>query len=353
MSADPTAFPCDDYDDYDDSFPGPMRAIDDQPCRVLLVEDSTDYARLVAAALARRGPDSGFEVDRAVRLDTALGRLRDEHYDAMLLDLSLPDAVGEQTLRGAAHLTGEIPVVVLTGEESAHMALEAGRLGVTEYLVKRRVDHRALPTALLRAIRAHGRRRGAQWLDDRLTIGGRVDRRHDAVAVMRWPFVDTGAMVDEVTFCDRLTHTLADAERRPRSFAVVMVRPDDLDVLDEIGPPDVRAEVYEAVAHRLEARVHHADTIARMSDEGFAILLDWVPSPERLDQAIRSLLDSISEIHVRHRSGLEVVGVSASFGVAMCPRDGNDLETLVENAELAREYAWKSGGRRVCLFGEL
>ena len=58
--------------------------------RVLLVEDNDDDALLIRESLS----ETTLEIDRAERLSTALAQLTRGKFDAVLLDLSLPDAWG-------------------------------------------------------------------------------------------------------------------------------------------------------------------------------------------------------------------------------------------------------------------
>ena len=65
--------------------------------KVLLVEDSGEYARIVAELLDT-DRDCRFDVRTATRLVDAMERVESEPPDVVLLDLNLPDAKGVQTL---------------------------------------------------------------------------------------------------------------------------------------------------------------------------------------------------------------------------------------------------------------
>lgn len=82
----------------------------DGPFRVLVVEDDREQREIVEAYLAR--PGFSFEMTIVDRLDAALAAAHP--FDAILLDLNLPDCVGLETLdRMRAHTP--VPIVVLTG----------------------------------------------------------------------------------------------------------------------------------------------------------------------------------------------------------------------------------------------
>ena len=65
--------------------------------RVLLIEDSRDFGQLAREMLEGSGPPA-LEVTHVLRLEEALRRLDQDAFDLVLLDLSLPDATGVESL---------------------------------------------------------------------------------------------------------------------------------------------------------------------------------------------------------------------------------------------------------------
>ena len=82
--------------------------------RVLLIEDNPGDARLLAEVL-RDTPGTPFELVRAELVSSALEWVRQERFDAILLDLSLPDGQGFGVLRSLLQVAPSVPVLVLTG----------------------------------------------------------------------------------------------------------------------------------------------------------------------------------------------------------------------------------------------
>ena len=107
--------------------------------RVLLVEDNPVDARLFTELLRKAGA-SHLRVVQVDRLAAALDRLNRDSFDVMLLDLSLPDASGLDTLVRAHPHAPKIPIVVLTGHDDEALAVRAVRAGAQDYLVKGHVD---------------------------------------------------------------------------------------------------------------------------------------------------------------------------------------------------------------------
>ena len=84
------------------------------PIKVLLVEDSPSDAELIQEHLGQFEFEQ-FEITVAERLDEAVARVRQEPFDVLLLDLSLPDSTGRETFLRMQQAAPQVPLVVLTG----------------------------------------------------------------------------------------------------------------------------------------------------------------------------------------------------------------------------------------------
>ena len=119
--------------------------------RVLLVEDNEDDALLIRETLS----ETTVEIERAECLGTALEHLAKERFDAVLLDLSLPDAQGLDTIGRVLGQSPAVPIVVLTGLNDEEAAVKAVEAGAQDYLIKGQVDGQLLTRALRYAIQRH------------------------------------------------------------------------------------------------------------------------------------------------------------------------------------------------------
>ncbi len=103
------------------------------PC-VLLIEDNPHTARLLGDAL--RAASEAFEVAAVSSAHAGLAHLAAHGADVVLLDYRLPDGDGLECLRRLRHRYPQLPVILVTGEGSEEVAVEAMKLGATDYLVK-------------------------------------------------------------------------------------------------------------------------------------------------------------------------------------------------------------------------
>jgi PAS domain S-box-containing protein len=122
--------------------------------RILLVEDNLGDARLLQEMLAEVDPDQ-FALTHVLRLHQALECLKQRAFAAILLDLTLPDGSGMETITRVRTAVPDVPIVVLTGLSDESFAVSAVREGAQDYLVKGQIDGLLLVRALRYAMERH------------------------------------------------------------------------------------------------------------------------------------------------------------------------------------------------------
>lgn len=131
---------------------GPVRsnlAAQRSVVRVLLIEDDASYADLVKILLSAN-PEQECEVTVASTLAEGLQALEQrQDLDAVLLDLSLPDSTGLDTLLAVLSAFPTINVIVLTGSDDQEQGILAVGAGAQDYLVKGEFE----PNQLARVLR--------------------------------------------------------------------------------------------------------------------------------------------------------------------------------------------------------
>ena len=100
--------------------------------RILLVEDHQALRSMTAAYLA----ENGFVVDAAASIEAAKAALDMAIYDAMVLDLGLPDGDGRSLLAHRARGRGAPPALILTARDALADRIDGLNAGADDYLVK-------------------------------------------------------------------------------------------------------------------------------------------------------------------------------------------------------------------------
>jgi len=144
-------------------------------------------------------------------------------------------------------------------------------------------------------------------------------------------------------FFDRLEHTLQDAKRHNRTFALLYL---DLDKFKEVNDNlghDVGDMVLKEVSNRLLKLLRADDTVARMGGDEFLVILNALQSPEDAKVLAEKVVEAIAEPFsfgaFEHR-----LGVSA--GISIFPQDGTNIETLIKKSDSAMYLSKHSGGSR-------
>jgi signal transduction histidine kinase/CheY-like chemotaxis protein len=150
-----------------------MSAIGDTS-RTLLVEDNEVDRKLIEAAVKEAG-DFRLELCHVSRLGEAVSRLGAEKFDAVLLDLNLPDSRGLNTVRQARQAAPDVPLLVLTGLDDEVMAVRALEAGAQDYLVKGQFDGPQLARAI---------RRACARRDSAAARAGRTEATHQLIGVL-------------------------------------------------------------------------------------------------------------------------------------------------------------------------
>jgi diguanylate cyclase (GGDEF)-like protein/PAS domain S-box-containing protein len=105
--------------------------------RVLLVEDNHVDAAVLGALLAEHAREE-YQLSTVGDLTDALTRLSSDEPDCVLLDLSLPDSCGLDTVQSVVGVAPDVPIVIYSGLQDEQIAKAALNLGAQDYLIKGR-----------------------------------------------------------------------------------------------------------------------------------------------------------------------------------------------------------------------
>jgi two-component system sensor histidine kinase/response regulator len=135
----------------------------EQPLAMLLVEDNPGDARLFSLALDKVDA-ARFALTHVRTLAEARTALTARRFELVMLDLSLPDSSGLETVKEILSIDRTLAVVVLTGTDDETTALQAVQLGAQDYLQKGDFTSQTLFRAMLHAIERNRMRRELEQL---------------------------------------------------------------------------------------------------------------------------------------------------------------------------------------------
>ena len=195
-----------------------------KPVRILLVEDSDSNALLLQESLAETRPGE-FDFTHVKCWADAAQCLRQREFDVLLLDLSLPDIAGRETFLRARTEAPHLPIVVLTGETSEALGLEAVRHGIQDYLIKGQAYGRQTVRAIRYAIERKQVEEALKRTEEALRESERQLRQWNTELERR--VAERTATLEETIsdledFSHSITHDLRAPLRAVRSFAQIL-----------------------------------------------------------------------------------------------------------------------------------
>ena len=146
---------------------------------------------------------------------------------------------------------------------------------------------------------------------------------------------------NRMLFNARLNHAIEHATRSGASLAVLFVDLDRFKNINDVYGHPFGDELLRQVAARLRECVRLDDTVARLGGDEFVVLLEEVKAPHSavlVAEKIQLSLNQPFAIDLREQF------VTASIGISLFPRDGQDAAELIRNADAAM-YQVKEAGR--------
>jgi diguanylate cyclase (GGDEF)-like protein len=146
---------------------------------------------------------------------------------------------------------------------------------------------------------------------------------------------------NRLLFRDRLEQAIDLARRSGKYLGVLFL---DLDGFKEVNDSfghDWGDQLLVQIGNRLSSSVRKYDTVARFGGDEFLILIQQLPQKKELEEIVRKIMGVFKQpVHI----GEQEFYVNASCGVALFPEDGDTVNVLIRNADLAM-YAAKNNGK--------
>jgi diguanylate cyclase (GGDEF)-like protein len=286
--------------------------------RVLLVEDDDNDAFITQSMLTSvRG--SRYRAHRVRSIGEALDELANEDFEALLLDLSLPDSNGVDAIKDIRALHPELPIAVLTGLDDEAVGLQALDAGAQDYLLKSSVTGRDL----VRAIRYA------------------VERKHSEQRMLYLAYHDqvTG-LANRSMLKERLGPALLRARRAGTRVGVIYLGLDRFKAFNEALGRDAGDAVLVEVAHRLERGLRSHEAVTRIGGDEFVLVVEDLSSEADAARIAERLLECMSKTF---RIGERDLVVTTSIGIAITGPEGSSVGELLKQSEAAMRRSKASG----------
>ena len=146
-------------------------------------------------------------------------------------------------------------------------------------------------------------------------------------------------------FRERLRQVAAD-HADGASHAVLILDLDGFKEINDTFGHHCGDALLRQVGYRLERTMRTADIVARLGGDEFALIIPVTDTAQGCRAALR-VLDALLPTYEVEGQTLRL---SASVGVAICPQDGKDADTLLRHADIAMYTAKRAGGARYATY---
>lgn len=139
---------------------------------------------------------------------------------------------------------------------------------------------------------------------------------------------------------DRIKQALAHDQRRQEQAAVLFVDLDHFKTINDSLGHAMGDSLLQEVAARLSAIIRSEDTVVRHGGDEFIILLPNIIDNQEAKVVAQKILHELNRSFLIQEKELHIGG---SIGIALFPSDGDDMETLLKNSDIAMYHAKKNG----------
>ena len=291
--------------------------------RVLLVQDNPVDAKR-AIEMLREKEKGEIEVTHVERLSSALRRLNQESFDAIVMDQTLVDTHGLDTLDLIQAALGRLPIVVLGEKDNEAADQQMIQHGAQEVVMKDGSTAAQLTRAVRHAVERKKAEQNLSYLaqQDPLTT-----------------------LANRVLFRDRMIHAVAMAKRKKQVVGLVLCGLDRFKETVWAFGQEMGDLLLKEAADRLKKCLREVDTAARLGGDEFTCLMEGVNSRPDMEIIGNRILKAFAQPCVIEK---KEVPVSVSLGLVVYPIDSEEIDGLFTSAKVAMESAREAGGNRYC-----
>jgi diguanylate cyclase (GGDEF)-like protein len=300
---------------------------------IMMVDDEPIMLEIIQALLEDAGYRNFIPVEKSSQ---AIDMIMRSSPDLLLLDLDMPEINGYEILSALRSNTnyGHLPVIMITASTEPGDKLKALELGATDFLSKP-VDASELVLRVRNTL-------SAKAYQDQLAY-------YDSL---------TG-LPNLKLFIERLGWGIELSKRERVPLMLLEIGLDKFRQINEALGMYTGDKILVTIAERLNSLIRSSDFIgrtdetvktgelARVGGHEFSIILSGVDSIEAAYFVSKRILDAVRQpILINEHE----VFITASIGIAVCPTDGEDVESLIKYASSAKDFARKQGSNNYQFF---
>jgi predicted signal transduction protein with EAL and GGDEF domain len=293
---------------------------------IMMVDDEPIILETLQMFLEDAGYDNFITTTEPKR---ALNMVVLKKPDVVLLDVMMPEITGLDILgqMRSKEALKHIPTIILTSATDPETKLQALELGATDFLAKP-VDPSELALRLRNTLAAKAYQDRLLYYDG---LTGLPNRR---------------------LFTKRLNDALVRAKHDSKACAILHIDLDRFKQINDTLGQNFGDQLLKAVGVRLVDCVRHSDIVGRPGNDEDETELSrfggdeftlFIPNVDRLENATLVARRILKAMQEPFRLSARELFVTASIGIAVCPTDGDSVDTLLKHAAVAVSHAKERG----------
>jgi signal transduction histidine kinase len=272
--------------------------MEEKRIKVLLIEDSAFDTKLIRD-LCRESCSNQLELDQRENLSEGFKALEQNHFDLILLDLTLPEAEGLETLSKVNARYPRIPIIVLTRTDDETLAVKSVSMGAQDYLIKGQVNG----SILKRSIR-YGIER--KQMEEEL-------RRHrenleELVASRTVELIESNKqLMQEISKRNQAENSLQAAFNQLKEARAQLIQAEKMEIVGRLAS-GIAHEVKNPLAIILQGMEYLARKIPSQQEDLIATFKFMSEAVSRADNIVKGLLD-FSGVSLVERQSQEIIPI--------------------------------------------
>lgn len=311
-----------------------MRAYLDGAMKVLIVDDDVVDRKVVKRTLCASS-DSHHEVQEATSAAQGMSLLSSSQFDVILLDYRMPEVDGIEMVSDmrAKPDMGNTAIVMISAYDEPSLALDCIEAGAQDFLAKNEITLSKLEKAIL-------------FANKRFEIEQRMHKSYLAVKRMAEKDPLTG-LSNRYHFEETLKILIASNKRVTSKVALLALDLDNFKHINDTMGHAAGDKVLQQSVKRIRKCLRNNEGFARLGGDEFAIILGNITSGDEISRIANRILDSFN---VAFNIDDKEVHCGVSIGVALCPDDSVNAQTLLKCADIAMYRAKQNGKNGVSFY---
>ena len=148
-------------------------------------------------------------------------------------------------------------------------------------------------------------------------------------------------------FCDRAETAIRLAKRGNEKLAIIYIDIDEFKTINDTMGHEIGDKILKELANRFQKCVRDSDTVSRVGGDEFTILMLKINSLEDISIVAKRILESNL---VPFKINEQEIMPKTSLGISIFPKDGDNIQKLLKNADIAMYCAKNKGPNKFVVY---